>query len=178
MLGFQERKMSRLMLMAAAGALAVAAPPPAAAAAALGPDAASCRDGAGAPALLVNVTGFKNRVGRIRVQLYGSNPSEFLAKGKKLRRIDLPVTGSGPMRVCVAVPKAGEYAVAVRHDADANGRSGWNDGGGFSRNPRLSLLDLKPKYQEVNIPVGNGVKPVDVVLNYRQGLTIKPLGSN
>src|SRR5687768_4619744 len=63
--------------------------------AALGPDAASCREGASEPAVLVNVTGFKNRAGRVRVQLYGSNPSDFLAKGRKLRRIDLPVTHSG-----------------------------------------------------------------------------------
>ena len=143
--------------------------------AALGPDAPSCRAGATDPAVLVNVTGFKHRGGKLRVQLYGSNPSDFLAKGKKLRRIDLPVTDSGTMKVCVAVPRAGNYAIAVRHVADGNGKSGWNDGGGFSRNPKISLVDLKPSYKEVAIPVGNGVKPVDVVLNYRQGLKIGPV---
>jgi uncharacterized protein (DUF2141 family) len=168
--------MLRLMLTVAATALAFVAPATAAEAA-LGPDAASCRDDAGQPAVLVNVTGFKNRVGKLRVQLYGGNPSHFLAKGRKMRRIDLPVTPSGAMRVCVAVPKAGSYAIAVRHDVQGNG-SDWNDGGGFSRNPTLSLLDLKPKYAEVNIPVGNGVKPVDVVLNYRRGLKIAPIGRN
>lgn len=169
--------MLKLMSSVALVALAFVAPAPAAAAA-LGPDAASCRTGAGEPAVLVNVTGFKNRVGRLRVQLYGNNPSDFLAKGKKLRRIDLPVTGSGPMRVCVAVPEAGRYAIAVRHDADANGKSGWNDGGGFSRNPRISLFDMKPKLAEVAILIGNGVKPVDVVLNYRKGLSIGPIASS
>jgi uncharacterized protein (DUF2141 family) len=159
--------------IAVAAALAFVAPATAAEAA-LGPDAASCRTGAGEPAVLVNVTGFKQRAGRVRVQLYGSNPADFLAKGKKLRRIDLPVTGTGPMRVCVAVPKAGEYAIAVRHDVRGDG-SDWGDGGGFSRNPKLSLLNLKPKYQNVAIPVGNGVKAIDVVLNYKQGLTIKPV---
>jgi uncharacterized protein (DUF2141 family) len=157
---------------AAAVALAASAAP---AQAALGPDAPSCRAGASNPAVLVNVTGFKHRNGKLRVQLYGSNPADFLAKGKKVRRIDLPVTGSGPMQVCVAVPRTGNYAVAVRHDADGNGKSGWNDGGGFSRNPRISLMDLKPSYQEVAIPVGKGVKPVDVVLNYRSGLSIGPV---
>jgi uncharacterized protein (DUF2141 family) len=166
--------MLKLFASAAAAALALAASA-APAQAALGPDAPSCRSGSNDPAVLVNVTGFKHRNGKLRVQLYGSNPADFLAKGKKLRRIDLPVTGSGPMRVCVAVPRAGNYAVAVRHDADGNGKSGWNDGGGFSRNPRVSLIDLKPSYQEVAIPVGKGVKPVDVVLNYRQGLSIGPV---
>ena len=166
--------MLKLFASAATAALALAASA-APAQAALGPDAPSCRSGSNDPAVLVNVTGFKHRNGKLRVQLYGSNPADFLAKGKKLRRIDLPVTGSGPMRVCVAVPRAGNYAVAVRHDADGNGKSGWNDGGGFSRNPKVSLMDLKPSYQEVAIPVGKGVKPVDVVLNYRQGLSIGPV---
>jgi uncharacterized protein (DUF2141 family) len=75
----------------------------------------------------------------------------------------------------VAVPRTGNSAIAVRHDADGNGKSGWSDGGGFSRNPKISLVDLKPSYQEVAIPVGKGVKPVDVILNYRQGLKIGPV---
>ena len=168
--------MLKLMLTVAAAALAFTAAP-APAQAALGPDAASCRPGSNSPAVLVNVSGFKTRAGRVRVQLYGSNPDDFLAKGKKLRRIDLPVTGSGPMRVCVALPKAGRYAVAVRHDIKANG-SDWGDGGGFSNNPKISLMSLKPKYQQVAIAVGRGVKPVDVVLNYRNGLSIGPVGRN
>ena len=167
--------MLKLTHAIAASALALAVP--SAAQAALGPDAAWCRPGASDPAVLVNVSGLKNRTGRIRVQLYGGNPADFLAKGKKMRRIDVPVTASGNMPICIAVPKSGNYAIAVRHDADGNGKSGWTDGGGFSRNPRLSLIDLRPKYQQVAIPVSNGVKPIDVVLNYRQGLTIKPIAS-
>ncbi|MBA3677600.1 MAG: DUF2141 domain-containing protein [Sphingosinicella sp.] len=166
--------MFKLMPLIAVAALAIVAQP-APAQAALGPDAASCRPGARGPAILVNISGFKNRAGRLRVQLYGGNPGDFLAKGKKLKRIDIPVARSGNMPVCVAVPRPGNYAIAVRHDADANGKSGWSDGGGFSRNPKISLLDLKPKHNEVVIPVGNGVKPVDVVLNYRRGLAIGPV---
>ena len=148
--------------------------PAAAAASALGPDAPACTAG-NRSAILVGVSGFKVRSGRVRVQLYGGNAADFLAKGKKLRRIDLPVTRGGPMNVCVAVPKPGTYAVAVRHDADANGKSNWNDGGGFSNNPRISLLDLKPSLKEVAINVGGGIKPVNVVLNYRSGLSVGPI---
>ena len=165
--------MLKLLSPLALAMLAVAAPMPAQAA--LGPDAAACTPGAKRAAVLVSVDGFKNRLGRVRVQLYGSNPSDFLEKGKKLRRIDLPVTGSGPMHVCVAVPKPGTYAIAVRHDADGNGKSGWNDGGGFSNNPKISLLDLKPSHRETAVNVGNGVKPLGVLLNYRRGLTIGPV---
>jgi uncharacterized protein (DUF2141 family) len=81
------------------------------------------------------------------------------------------------MNICVAVPRPGSYAIAVRHDADANGKSGWSDGGGFSRNPKISLFDLKPSLQEVAVPIGSGVKPVNVVLNYRRGLAIGPIAS-
>ena len=138
----------------------------------LGPDAAACR-GSG-PAILVNVNGFKARTGNIRVNVYGSDPARFLARGQYVRRIDLRVTGGGTMPICVAVPRAGRYAVAVRHDVSGNG-SDWGDGGGFSRNPRLSLVNLRPSYQNVAFNVGAGVQPVNVVLNYRFGLSIHPV---
>lgn len=167
--------MSRLFPTAAvlAAALALPAFP---AEAALGPDAAACSAGANRPAMLVSVNGFKNRVGKLRVQLYGGDPKTFLERGAKLKRIDLPVTRSGAMNVCVAVPRTGTYAIAVRHDADANGKTNWNDGGGFSGNPKLSLLKLKPSYRSAAVAVGGGVKVVPVVLNYRSGLSIAPIG--
>ena len=161
---------------AGAAALLAAIVPAAVAQAALGPDAAACTNGSNRPAVLVNVMGFKNRAGTVRVQLYGSNPADFLAKGKKVRRIDVPVTRAGTMGVCVAVPGPGTYAVAVRHDADGNGKSGWSDGGGFSNNPKLSLTNLKPSHRQVAIAVGRGVKPVNVVLNYRSGFSVGPVG--
>src|SRR5688500_12025725 len=102
--------MFKLMPLMAVAAMAIVAQP-APALAAVGPDAASCRSGAGRPAILVNVSGFKNRVGRLRVQLYGGNPGDFLTKGKKLKRIDIPVARTGNMAVCVAVPRAGNYAI-------------------------------------------------------------------
>lgn len=162
-----------LSLALASAAMAL---PVAAGASVVGPDAASCRPGAG-PAALVHVTGFKRRTGKLRVQLYGDDPDAFLAKGRYLRRIDLPVAAAGAaMDVCVALPRPGEYAIAVRHDINGSGKSDWNDGGGFSRNPHLSLFDLKPHYEEVALPFGTAPKVVDVVLNYRDGLSIGPVG--
>jgi uncharacterized protein (DUF2141 family) len=167
--------MFKLSLSICAAALALAVPS-APAAAALGPDAARCRSGSGQPAFLVNVIGFRDRRGSLRVQIYGGNPADFLEKGRGLRKIDLPLTPAGAMQVCVAVPGPGTYAIAVRHDADGNGKSGWNDGGGFSNNPHLSLINLKPAYRRVAVSVGKGVRPVNVVLNYRQGISIGPIG--
>lgn len=161
-----------MKLVLAIAALASLAAPATAAAAPLGPDAPRCR--AGDNALLVSVSGLKSRAGTLRVQLYGANPADFLAKGKKLRRVEVPVTAQA-MDVCVAVPQPGRYAVAVRHDADQNRKSGWNDGGGFSRNPRISLTNLEPKHRQVAINVGPGVHRIPVVMQYRRGLSIGPI---
>ena len=153
-----------LALIASAGAQA----------APMGPDAATCARDSG-PSVLVRVSGFKAITGNLRVQIYGDDPKRFLAKGGKLKRIDLPVTTT-QMNVCVALPGAGNYAVAVRHDVDGdNAKGDWGDGGGFSRNPRISLFDLKPDYDEVMISVGRDTRVVDVVMNYRRGLSIGPI---
>jgi uncharacterized protein (DUF2141 family) len=159
-----------LALSGAAFAFAFAAP----ASAQLGPDAAACRSGG--QAVLVTVDGFRARTGNIRVAIYGSDPSLFLARGRTLRKVNVPVTGAGPMRICVALPGPGRYAVAVRHDVNGNNARGdWSDGAGFSRNPRISLTNLRPNYNNVAINVGRGVTPVSVVLNYRFGLSIRPV---
>ena len=138
----------------------------------LGADAAVCR--AGRPSILVNVIGFKQRTGNVRVALY-ANPDTFLDRGATMRKINLPVAASGPMRICIAVPHPGSYAIAVRHDVDGdNARGDWSDGGGFSRNPSLSLMHLRPRFGDVAVNVGQGTLGVNVVLNYRSGLSIRP----
>ncbi|MET0269155.1 MAG: DUF2141 domain-containing protein [Sphingomonas sp.] len=172
--------MSKLSLTFAA-VVALGAPLAATGAATTGvavADPAACRPGSQRPAVLVRVNGFKAVGGSLRVQVYGSDPAQFVKGGERLVRIDLPVRAA-PSEVCVALPAPGRYAVAVRHDLDGNGKSGVNDGGGFSRNPRISLSDVlarrMPAYEDVAIAVGTGPKPVEIVLNYRQGLSIKPL---
>jgi uncharacterized protein (DUF2141 family) len=165
--------MFKLFAKGAAVATALAVAQPGSAQAALGPDAASCRSGSGSHAILVTVNGFKARTGNVRVNVYGSDPSKFLARGQYVRQINLRVTRAGAMPICVAVPRPGSYAVAVRHDVDGDGND-WGDGGGFSRNPRLSLTNLRPRYQNVAVNV-QGVLGLTVILNYRFGLSIRPV---
>lgn len=164
---------ARAALLGLAFPLALSGAP---AAAQYGPDAAACRNGGGSTgsAILVNVSGFRERTGNVRVNVYGSNPSRFLARGQYIRQVNVPVARGGNMPICIAVPTAGRYAVAVRHDMDGNGRSGWSDGGGFSRNPRVSLVNLRPSYESVAFNVGRGVAGVNVTLLYRYGLSIRP----
>jgi uncharacterized protein (DUF2141 family) len=164
--------MSKFLAKTGLFAAALAALPGAAQAQVLGADAAVCR--AGRPSVLVNLTAFKQRTGNIRVALY-ANPDTFLQHGETLRKINVPVTPAGPMRVCIAVPHPGRYAIAVRHDVNGdNARGDWSDGGGFSRNPRLSLLHLRPSFDDVAVSVGQGVVGVNVTLFYRSGLSIRP----
>jgi uncharacterized protein (DUF2141 family) len=164
----------KLAMVMALGAAAVPA-----SAAALGPQAQVCdRNGA---AVLVKVDGFKTRTGVLRVQLYAADPKTFLEKKQYLERIELPVTRSGAMNVCVSVPKPGDYALYVRHDVNGSGKSDRSDGGGFSGNPQLSIMDLafkrKPDLNKTKFEVGESTREIRVVLNYVQGLSFRPVGA-
>jgi uncharacterized protein (DUF2141 family) len=158
------------------GFMLTAAAPADAHAAVLGPDPAACQ-GSG-PAMLVHIEGLKKHTGMIRVQSYGGNPRHYFDKGTYLRRIDLRVPPAGPIDVCVPVPSNGTYAVSVRHDVDASGKTGLSDGGGMSGNPNVSLFDVifkrKPDPQEVQVAV-HGVVRVPVVMNYVQGGSFGPI---
>jgi uncharacterized protein (DUF2141 family) len=135
---------------------------------------AACGTGS-EPSVLVRVTGLKSGTGKVRVQAYGPDPATFLKKGRWVRRMEVEPAGRRTVDVCLALPEPGRYAIAARHDANASGSSDWNDGGGFSRNPRLSLLHTKPAFADVAIAVRPGpAARVDIVMLYRQGLSIGP----
>lgn len=170
---------AKSLAIAAAGGIAFAALTPVAHAQRqeIGNDLRKCAAGADGPAVHVEVSGFRANTGRIRVQAYPATKDSWLEKGAWINRIDTPVAPrGGKMSFCVPLPATGAYGIAVRHDVDGSGKSGWNDGGGFSNNPSLSLLSLKPSAGKTAIRVGPGVTRIQVVLNYRQGMTIKPIG--
>jgi uncharacterized protein (DUF2141 family) len=131
----------------------------------------SC-DNPSLPTMTVRVTGLKSGAGKVRVQAYGA--AGFLGKGRWVRRVDVPLNGRRSLEICVPLPKPGQYAFVVRHDANANKKSDWNDGGGFSRNPKLSLMG-KPSFAQTAVSV-DGPEHTSIVVNYRQGLSVKPIG--
>ncbi len=137
------------------------------------PNDKSC-DNTSLPTMTVHVTGLKNGTGKVRVQVYAGSAS-FLGKGAWVRRVDVALNGRRSVDVCVPLPKPGQYAFVVRHDANANRKSDWNDGGGFSRNPKLSLMG-KPSFGQTAVAVPNGPAKTNVVMNYRSGLSVKPVG--
>lgn len=170
--------MSKIFLagLLAAGAAGVLIAPVAAQGATLGPAAALCNSNA--TAVLVDVRGFKAHSGTVRVQIYGAN-SSYLEKRKWLERVDVPVSRSGNMQICVPVEKPGNYVVSVRHDLNGNGKSDRSDGAGLSGNPDMKVSDFifkrKPKLAQVSFAVGGATKRVPVVLNYVSGLSFEPV---
>ena len=144
---------------------------------ALGPDAARCGAGGG-PAMLVTVTGLKDRSGAVRVRSFGGSPSTYFNKKKALLRTEVPTPAGGAVRICMPVSAPGWYAVDVRHDVNANGKTDRSDGGGASGNPHVSLFDVlfgnKPPADKVRVWVGSGVTTVPVTVIYLRAAAFRP----
>ncbi len=147
----------------------------------LGPQAEACKADSAAPSVLVNITGFKDRSGNLRVELYPATDADFLAPGARLRaegkvfeRIDVPTPSRGVASICVAVPGPGTYALSVLHDRNANGKlNAFSDGFGFPNNPRLGTK--KPKVALATFTVGAEKVQLDIVLNYVSGFKPRPV---
>lgn len=132
----------------------------------VGNDMSRCAADKG-PSVLVVVRGVKESAGKIRVQSYPATGSAWLAKGRWLHRIESRAN-SGNMNFCVPVPSEGRYGIAVRHDRNGNGKTDISqDGGGFSNNPSISILNLgKPSVSKVAFQAGPGVTKITINLKY------------
>ena len=170
--------MMRYRSAAVLAALLVYAPPVAAEAPILGPDAARCLAGAG-PAILVSITGLKNRLGTVRVRIVGGDTSTWFDKVKWQTKVEIPTPRTEPIRVCMPVAAPGNYAIDVRHDANANDQTDRSDGGGASGNPRVTIWDFifgrKPSPKQTAVHVGQGVTEISVTMMYLSGTSLKPL---
>ena len=161
---------SRIPLFALGGAFlfaaAAAVPAPA------GASSAACV--AGKPSVRVHVAGFKQPRGTVKLSLYGAD--HWLNKQGRISKVKVPVTGRA-MDICIPVPAPGRYAVAVHHDLNVNGERDRQDGGGYSRNPKVSLLNPKPPFAKAAFTVDKGPARVGVTLLYIKGLGVAPAGS-
>ncbi len=155
---------------AVAGAVFLSALPVSAAAVVVGSDAPVCA--AGRPSVQVRVSGFKQASGTVGVSLYA--PQGYLQRRGKLRKVEVPVRSAGPVDICIAVPRPGRYAVAVHHDLNGNDKKDRNDGGGYSRNPSVSVFNLKPAFSATSFNVAGAPVRVSVQLMYVRGLSIGP----
>jgi uncharacterized protein (DUF2141 family) len=132
------------------------------------------------PSIEVHVTGFKDRAGQVRAELYSDSKDDFLAShrvleaaGKIFHRIDTPTPLAGEAVICMPVPKPGRYSMVILHDRNGNGKlDGFSDGFGFPGNPKLSIG--KPDVEKAVVSIGNSTVKITVVLNYLQGFSIRP----
>lgn len=119
------------------------------------------------PAVWIHITDIARAQGTIRVQLYRGTDADWLESGRWLNRIELPAS-SGPMQVCMPVPASGDYAIAIRHDLNGNGRTDiTSDGGGMSNNPSINIFNLgRPSIDRTRFSIGNEVKPMSIRMRY------------
>ena len=144
-----------------------------------------CRPDDGSPTILVTVEGLKDRTGVLRLELYSSDPKDFLAgdetllsAGKTFRRVVETPPVSGPVKLCLRAPAPGTYALALIHDRDGKRSfSIWHDGVGFAGNPPVT--HGKPPPEEARLTIGNGQTQTVIIMNYMRGLfTFGPIGGN
>jgi uncharacterized protein (DUF2141 family) len=141
----------------------------------LGEDAAACTGGRG-PAIQVEVSGLKDRAGRLKLELYPATEEDFLKddrdlakEGKTFRRVWANTPPSGAVVMCIRVPAPGTYALLFTHDRDGKNKFDfWSDGAGFPSNQRLGRS--RPKLRQAIVNVGNGVTDVNIRAQYLRGL--------
>jgi uncharacterized protein (DUF2141 family) len=142
----------------------------------LGKAEGRCRASENGPAFLVEVKGLKDRKGRLKLELYPANDTDFLADdnvlvaaGKPFRRVEEAVPAAGPVQLCIRAPGPGTYALSLLHDRDANRRFSISvDGIGFAGNPKLGWS--KPSAAAASATVGSGPAHIVIIVNYRRGL--------
>lgn len=119
----------------------------------------------GEAVVAVTVENLQTLEGNLRAQIYSSDPDEFLEKGKKLVRVDIPVETLDSPVICVPLPSNGTYALVVLHDKNANGKADFfTEGFGFSNNPKLALAP--PDAEEVMFTAEVGLNTQTVDMSY------------
>lgn len=100
----------------------------------------SCSEQARYPEIRVTVSNVRTSAGNLRLSLYGDQPKEWLEKGMKLLRYDIPAR-AGEMIVCMPLPRGnGVYGLAMLHDENGNGKTEiFSEGYGFSNNAKAFL---------------------------------------
>lgn len=135
----------------------------------IGNDMSKCASGKG-PAVRVNISGLRSSSGNLFVRTYKANGRDWLKGKRYLTRLDAKPR-AGSMTVCVPLPAAGRYAIAVQHDANGNRAMDFSkDGAGMSNNPEIgSFLGIPqpPSVGKAAFSAGNGVTSLSIQMRYR-----------
>lgn len=132
--------------------------------------APACQGDPSGVRLHVVVEGARNARGLMTATLYGADSAKFLKDSGELTIWRVPAQPPS-QDLCLNLPAAGDYAVAVYHDENSNHH--FDRGGlfgqpteayGFSRNPHLFLGP--PSLNAVKFRVGDGETTIHVKLHY------------
>ncbi|CAN5740742.1 DUF2141 domain-containing protein [soil metagenome] len=142
----------------------------------LGADSAACSGGSG-PAIRVRVSGLKDRIGELKLELYPATEADFLKddrdlikEGKFFRRVSVPTPRSDPITRCIKAPAPGRYALLFTHNRDGRNKFDfWSDGAGFPSNAKLGRT--RPQLAMAVIDVGPGVTTTEIRAQYLRGLS-------
>jgi len=140
----------------------------------LAPSAASaqieCQGPKSETTIEVTVTGLREATGQVAVTLYADDSKRFLVKRGSM--YSGRVAAVAPVtKMCLYVPKPGVYALAVYHDANANGK--FDRGGfiglpleayGFSNNP-ATFVSL-PSFRSVRLDIAHTGMTTSIRLKY------------
>lgn len=156
------------LLGAAAIAFAPAATAQSGYANVIGNDLSKCASGKG-PAVKVRISGLKSSAGNLYVRTYKATSRDWLKSKRYLTRVNArPRRGS--VTVCVPVPAAGNYAIAVQHDINGNRKLDISkDGGGISNNvavKRILGIPRPPSVSKAAFKVGSGVRNLSIAVKY------------
>ena len=104
-----------------------------------------------------------------RFTAYPATSRDWLESKRYVIRVDARPQ-SGSVSVCVPLPAAGDYAIAVHHDVNGNRKSDLSDGAGMSNNPGirkiLGLVPRPPSVDKVRFAVGEGVTRMSISMQY------------
>lgn len=158
--------------LGAAGALAFAGAEPARAQQSYGVkianDMSQCAPGKG-PAIRLRVTGLRSGSGNLFVRTYFAKDSDWLRSRRYIHRIDMKPK-KGVTYACVPVPRAGQYAIAVQHDANGNREKDFStDGAGMSGDPVIRTflgIPRPPALEETRFSAGKGVTRLSIEMRY------------
>ncbi len=149
-----------LALIAGLGAIAMAAPAA----------AQSCHGAPTGVRVSLTVQGIRSDKGNVAAVIFGDNEKRYLKPNGELETVHDPAV-AGTMTLCFWLPKAGDYALFVFHDANANGEVDTGllgipkEGFGFSNNVRPKLS--APSFKSTHFTAGPGDTSLAVMLHYR-----------
>lgn len=117
----------------------------------------------------VTIEGVRSAKGSISIAVYGDQPEDFLAKGKKLRKLRLPAE-NGMVHGCLSLPQAGIYALTAYHDEDGDGHFTKNFFGlpaeGFAVSNGKTPLFGVPSFESAAFTVADADSEVTLKMQY------------